>query len=172
MSKISVPEVYATTGQKKENTEQSLAMILQEQFIEKEMESVLAATEIREHEVMGWADGLMSQFVNQIVGTRKEHLKGARSEKEKLYVQYRLTLKEAILEDPNNMVWLVQNTYWRFLGILRQSLNRASRKEGVVVASSGVQRSLRGEDLSFKDRILAKLGRGNYRLEYREKDQI
>jgi hypothetical protein len=154
----------------KDSTETSLAAILQSQFIELNMEPVLKSTELREHEILGYAAVLMSQFVNEILSTREEHLTGAMNVEEANYIKRKLALQKAISIDPNTMVWLIENTWSRFFGILRQSLNRQSRKEGVDVATAVVMRAAESEQLNIGQRFLAKLGIGKYKVDYHQKE--
>jgi hypothetical protein len=155
----------------KDSTETSLAAILQSQFIELNMEPILKATEIREHEVMSYTAILMSQFVNEILSVRENNLTGAMNVEEANYIKRKLAMQKAINEDPNVMVWLIENTWARFFGILRQSLNRQSRKEGVDIATAAVIRAAESERLNIGQRFLAKLGVGKYRVNHRRKDE-
>ena len=155
----------------KDNTETSLAAILQAQFIERSMEPVLKSTEVRESEVMGYAGIMMTQFVNEIIGCTKAELGGASNVEEANYIKRKLALQKTILSDPNNMVWLIENTWAKFFGILRQSLNRQSRKEGTEIACATVVSNHESDQLNMGQRFLAKLGVGKYRVGgYREKE--
>ena len=154
----------------KENTETSLAAILQAQFIERNMEQVLKSTEVRESEVMGYTAVLMAQFVNEIIGCRELELQGATTQEEANYIKRKLALQKSILSDPNNMTWLMENTWARFFGILRQSLNRQSRKEGTEIAVAQVQRRYTASEVGLGQRLLSKLGIGKYSTEYTEKE--
>jgi len=164
-------EEYVAVPTQREDTERSLALILQAQFLEKQLEPILKATEVREHEVITYTSGLMAQFVNEIIGTSEEDLLGAQNKEEENYIKRKLALKEAILRDPNNMVYLIANSWWRFFGILRQSLKRQSRKEGVAVAVASIKRAFEGEELGFGERFLAKLGLGRYKPVYVPKEE-
>lgn len=148
----------------KDNTEVSLAAILQSQFIERNMEHVLKATEVRDSEIMGYAGVLMSQFINEIIGCTASDLEGAGNIEEVNFVKRKLSLQKAIYENPNNMVWLIENTWSRFFGILRQSLNRKSRQEGVDVACAAVERQAQSEQLNIGQKFLAKIGIGKYKV--------
>jgi hypothetical protein len=168
---MSNDEGIVTVHPQKDNTETSLAAILQSQFIERSMEPVLKSTEVRDSEVMGYAGMMMSQFVNEIIGCTKRELEGASNIEEANYIKRKLALKKQILSDPNNMVWLMENTWTRFFGILRQSLNRQSRKEGTEIACATVQRQAESDQLNIGQRFLAKIGIGKYRVgNYREKE--
>ncbi len=156
----------------RESTETSLAGILQAQFLDLNMEPILKSTEVREHEIIGYAGVLMSQFVNEILSTREKDLAGAMNVKEANYIRRKLALRKALMEDPNVMVWLIENTWSRFFGILRQSLLRQSRKEGVEIATAAVIRATESEHLNIGQRFLAKLGIGEYKVDsYRRKNE-
>jgi hypothetical protein len=154
----------------KDNTETSLAAILQSQFIELSMEPILKSTEIREHEVMSYTAILMSQFVNEILSARESNLTGATNVEQANYIRSKLAMQRSINEDPNVMVWLIENTWARFFGILRQSLNRQSRREGVDIATATLVRNAESEQLNIGQRFLAKLGVGKYTVDYHKKE--
>jgi len=154
----------------KDSTETSLAAILQSQFIELNMEPILKSTEIREHEVLSYTAILMSQFVNEILSARENNLTGAMNVDEANYIKRKLAMQNAIKEDPNVMVWLIENTWARFFGILRQPLNRQSRKEGVDIATATLVRNAESEQLNIGQRFLAKLGVGKYTVDYHKKE--
>jgi len=149
-----------------EDPNKSLAMMLKAQYLSREFNDVFAATELREHEIIGISGAMSCRFISLILSTTDEDVKAA-PDKAKLLLKERLAIRDRILEDPNAMVFAIEDSYLYSFGLCRQSLNRQSRVEGVAVSSSSAQRA--GEamkNVGMGQGILSKLGLGSYDVAY------
>ena len=147
----------------------SLAMMLKSQYVSKEFHDIYEATELREHEIVGTAGVISARFVNMILQTWEEDLKGLEGEQLK-QIQERLAIKSRILKDPNAMVFALEDTFLYAFGLLRISLKRQSRKEAMNIAMSPRPVTPAGE-VSLKDKLFTKLGISRrYKQEYVERE--
>lgn len=135
---------------------QSLAQMLKGQYTSKEFNDVFAATELREHEIIGCAGVLSARFVCMIMSTDEEDLKGLEGEDLRM-MEDRLKIKMRLLRDPNAMVFALEDSFMYGFGLFRQSLKRQSRKEAQAIAMSPRPVQPAGE-MSTKDKLFTKLG--------------
>lgn len=162
---------YFPAESRVDSTEKMLSEIMSEQYISKNMDSILEHTDLDRHEIMDLCSTLMGQYINEILSVDKEDLEGTVSVEERSYLLNKLRMRKMLLRNPNFMVHTIINTYWRFFGMLRISLNRQSRMEGLKVSTAGVQRNMEQGGIGIGDRLLSRVGLGKYRREtmYSEK---
>lgn len=135
---------------------QSLAAMLKGQYSSREFSDIMAATEIREWEVVGTAGVMSARFVTMIMATEKEDLKGLEGEGLKM-MEDRLAIKDRIQRNPSAMVFALEDTFIYAFGLLRQSLKRQSRKEAMNIAMSP-RPITPATEMGAKDKLLTKLG--------------
>ena len=146
----------------------SLAVMLKNQYVSKEFNDIYAATELREHEIIGTAGVMSSRFIEMIMSTEKEDLKGLEGAELKS-MEERLAIRKRIERNPNAMGFALHDTFLYAFGLLRQSLKRQSRKEAMSISMSPRPVTPAGE-MSTKDKLFAKLGVSRkYKQEYVEK---
>jgi len=146
----------------------SLAVMLKNQYVSKEFHDIFAATELREHEIIGTCGVMSSRFIELIMSTEKEDLKGLEGEQLKA-MKERLAIRKRIERNPNAMGFALHDTFLYAFGLLRQSLKRQSRKEAAFIATSPRPITPAG-DVSMKDKLFTKLGVSRkYKQEYVEK---
>ena len=149
-----------------EDPNKSLAMMLKAQYLSREFNDVYAATELREHEIIAISGAMACRFISLILSTDDKDANKAEP-KMKQFIQERIAVKNRIMEDPNAMVFAIQDAYLYALGICRQSLNRQSRLEGVAISTASIQKAgLTGKDIGMGQGILSKLGLGSYDVAY------
>ena len=147
----------------------SLAVMLKNQYVSKEFHDIFAATELREHEIIGTAGVMGSRFITLIMSTEEEDLEGLEGEQLKM-MQERLAIKKRILRSTNAMAFAIHDTFLYAFGLLRISLKRQSRKEAMTIATSP-RPVTPAQGVSTKDKLLSKLGISKkYRQEYVEKE--
>jgi len=146
----------------------SLAVMLKNQYVSKEFLDIFAATELREHEILGTAGVMSARFVTMIMSTEEEDLEGLEGEQLKS-MQEKLAIKRRMLRNPNGMAFILHDTFLHALGLLRISLKRQSRHEAMNIATSPRPVTPAG-DVSIKDKLFTKLGVSRrYKQEYVEK---
>ena len=153
---------------REETPSKSLGAMLKTQFIAKDFNSILSATELRESEIIGLSGVISSRFVSLIMSTTDEDkigLKGA----ELKNVEERLAIKRRLLNDPNAMAFALQDCYLFGFCLARQSLKRQSRKEAMAISMSPRPMEVT-KDVGFKDKLFSKLGVSRkYNAVYAEK---
>ena len=157
-----------TLQQRVDQPSTSLAKMLAHQYVSREFNSIFAATELREHEIISTSGMVAARFVTMVMSTEKEDLKELEGEQLKM-MKERLAIKERIEKNPNTMVFILEDTFLYAFGLLRQSLKRKSRGEAMAIAMSPRPLTPAGQ-ISMKDKLFAKLGVSRkYRQEYVEK---
>lgn len=157
-----------TISRTSEHPSASLALMLKGQYSSREFSDILAATEIREHEIVGTAGVMSARFVTMICATEKEDLQGLEGEDLRT-IKDRLAIKKRIERNPAAMVFALEDTFLYAFGLLRQSLKRQSRKEAMNIAMSP-RPITPSSEVGMKDKLLTKLGVSRkYKREYVEK---
>lgn len=159
-----------TLGSQLEQPATSLAQMLKSQYKSREIRDVLAATELREREVVLLSMLFMSRFVTMVMSTSKEDLE-TEDEAEKQSIKERLAIQRRILSDDMTMEFVKEDSFLYAFALLRQSLKRKSRGEAMTIATS--PRPLEpAKGLGLKDKLFSKLGvSGKYKTEYVERDK-
>ena len=154
-----------SSGGDKISPETTLAELLNSQFISTEWDDIFAATEIREHEIPLMAAEFMNRFITEILSSRG--VIGEIADPDKVFkTTERMELRKRILSDPNAMAFSIRHSYWHAFGLLRKSLKRASREEGVRVSTASITRAYSGEEVGIGQQLLSKFGIGKYRVAY------
>lgn len=130
--------------------------MLKSQYTSKELNDVFAATELREREVVSLSVLFMTRFVNMVLSTTKEDLKGVEGQ-ELQSIRERLAIKRRIESNINAMEFLKEDSFMYAFGLLRQSLKRKSRGEAKDIAMSPRPVTPVSE-MGAKDKLLTKLG--------------
>ena len=158
-------------GEEEEATEKSLALMLKSQYLSREFNDVFAATELREHEVLALPGLFVVRFISLILSTTEDDLRAATSPEERKIIKQRLAIKDRILKDPNAMMFVMSDAWLYAFGLCRQSLDRKSRKEGVLIATEAITRARQKiEQLGLGERLMSKLGLGGSKTPVGEYD--
>jgi len=152
-----------------EHTERSLALMLKSQYTSREFNDVFAATQLREREIVTLSTLFMTRFINLVLSTTEHDLEVAKDPTERQLIAERLAIKKRILSDVCAMEFVKEDSFLYAFALLRQSLKRQSRKEGVMISTAGVRQAYQREEIGLAESIKAKLGLGRYKPVYVEK---
>ena len=130
----------------------SLAVMLKNQYVSKEFHDIFAATELREHEIIGTCGVMSSRFITMIMSTEEEDLEGLEGEELKM-MKERLAIRKRLERNTNAMAFALHDTFLYALGLLRISLKRQSRREAQAIAMSP-RPVTQAEGVSTKDKLL------------------
>jgi len=147
----------------------TIADVLKVQYLSTDTSSIFGATELREHEIPLLATSLMNEAVLRVLSTSEIEEPG--DENYPIAHGQMLALKRRVLSNPNAMVLQIYTAWNSAFGLLRKSLKRASREEGVRIATASITRAYAGDEVGIGQQLLGKFGLGKYKTAYIPKEK-